>query len=98
MVGYLSQKSLFFRSLYFDYLFFEVELSENKKYCCEQRKALLRTIPWRTHSRLSWQESLRLVAILFFCHYERSEVIQKQVLFVRRLLLSLRSIAMTRDS
>ncbi len=30
---------------------------------------------------------------LGFCHYERSEVIQKQVLLVRRLLLSLRSIA-----
>ena len=81
MVGYLSKKSLFFRGLYFDYLFFEVELSENKKYCCEQRKALLRTIPWRTHSRLSWREVfLDDAVILFFCHYERSEVIQKQVL------------------
>ena len=30
-----------------------------------------------------------------FCHYERSEVIQKQVLLVRRLLLSFHSIAMT---
>jgi len=33
---------------------------------------------------------------LGFCHYERSEVIQKQVLLAKRLLLSLRSIAMTR--
>jgi hypothetical protein len=33
---------------------------------------------------------------LGFCHYERSEVIQKQVLLAMRLLLSLRSIAMTR--
>ena len=29
------------------------------------------------------------------CHYERSEVIQKQMLLASRLLLSLRSIAMT---
>ena len=33
-----------------------------------------------------------------FCHYERSEVIQKQVLLAKRLLLSFHSIAMTRDS
>ena len=33
---------------------------------------------------------------LGFCHYERSEVIQKQMLIASRLLLSLRSIAMTR--
>ena len=33
---------------------------------------------------------------LGFCHYEHSEVIQKQVLLAKRLLLSLRSIAMTR--
>ena len=33
---------------------------------------------------------------LVFCHYERSEVIQKQMLLAMRLLLSLRSIAMTR--
>ena len=36
---------------------------------------------------------LRRRGHLVFCHYERSEVIQKQVLLAMRLLLSLRSIA-----
>ena len=35
---------------------------------------------------LLWREVLCIAAILVFCHYERSEVIQKQVLLARRLL------------
>ena len=50
---------------------------------------------WRSNNKLSWREGFSLAAILVFCHYERSEVIQKQVLLVNRLLLSLCSIAMT---
>ena len=48
---------------------------------------------WPSVSKLSWRTQC---GHLGFCHYERSEVIQKQMLIARRLLLSLRSIAMTR--
>jgi hypothetical protein len=34
---------------------------------------------------------------LGFCHYERSEIIQKQMLLAMGLLLSLYSIAMTKN-
>ena len=39
----------------------------------------------------------RSVAILLFCYYDSSEVIQKQVLLAMGLLQSLRSIAMTKN-
>jgi hypothetical protein len=39
------------------------------------------------------EESFKTTRPSCFCHYERSEVIQKQVLLAKRLLLLLRSIA-----
>ena len=39
------------------------------------------------------EESFKTTRPSCFCHYERSEVIQKQVLLAMGLLLSLRSIA-----
>ena len=44
------------------------------------------------------EESFKTTRPSCFSHYERSEVIQKQVLLAKRLLLSLRSIAMTRSA